>query len=139
MAGETAQERTDRLRSVAESGYVPAARVAGRPEGWGAGRTAGRLQSAELQLRLDFDAVAGQIAAATATDADDGRGGSPSRSFEPAGDLPTSLAAAIVDPGWVEVRGVDRIDDLTGWLTEQPFIGVALVADDPRPRRGSPL
>ena len=42
MAGESAQQRTDSLRSVVESGYVPAARVAGRPDGWGAGRGASR-------------------------------------------------------------------------------------------------
>src|SRR3954469_15403922 len=35
MAGETAEQRTESLRAVAESGYVPAARVAGRPDGWG--------------------------------------------------------------------------------------------------------
>ena len=40
MEGETAEQRTERLRSVAESGYVPAARVAGRPEGWGPSRDA---------------------------------------------------------------------------------------------------
>src|SRR4029078_12399899 len=57
MAGETAEERTERLRSVAQSGYVPAARVAGRPEGWAPGRAAGRQASTELQLRLDIDAV----------------------------------------------------------------------------------
>src|ERR671923_3021961 len=57
MAGETSEERTERLRSVAQSGYVPAARVAGRPEGWGPGRAGGRPSSTELQLRLDFDAV----------------------------------------------------------------------------------
>ena len=63
MAGESPEQRTERLRSVVESGYVPAARVAGRPEGWGAGRAAapGR-PSGELQLRLDFDAVAGPAA-----------------------------------------------------------------------------
>src|SRR6188508_2542101 len=36
MAGETAEERTQRLQAVVQSGYVPAARVAGgRPDGWG--------------------------------------------------------------------------------------------------------
>src|SRR4029079_8169295 len=57
MAGETAEQRTERLRSVAQSGYVPAARVAGRPEGWGPGRGGERPTTTELQLRLDFDAV----------------------------------------------------------------------------------
>src|SRR5258706_886227 len=42
MSGERAEQRSDRLRTVAESGDVPAARVAGRPAGWGAGRAANR-------------------------------------------------------------------------------------------------
>src|SRR3954462_9656489 len=36
IAGESTEQRTESLRSVVESGYVPAARVAGRPDGWGA-------------------------------------------------------------------------------------------------------
>jgi DNA polymerase-1 len=138
MAGESAQQRSDSLRSVVESGYVPAARVAGRPEGWGTGRAdsraaGGRQTGGELQLRLDFDSVAGSPSEThAATD-----GGA--TTYEPAGDLPTALAAAIVDPGRVEVRGTDRIDDLEPWITAQPAVGVALIADDPRPRRGTPL
>src|SRR5258705_491906 len=46
MAGESAEQRADSLRSVVESGYVPAARVAGRPDGWGAG-AGGRVIAAE--------------------------------------------------------------------------------------------
>src|SRR3954452_16006800 len=42
MAGESAEERSEALRTVAESGYVPAARVAGRPEGWAPSRDVGR-------------------------------------------------------------------------------------------------
>ena len=137
MAGETAEERTESLRSVVESGYVPAARVAGRPEGWGPGRTTARPQSGELQLRLDFDAVTGSAAGDGATD---GSGGDRrSGPFEPADDLPTALAQAIVDPGRIEVRGPDRIADLEPWLAAQPAVGVALLQDDPRPRRGTPL
>ena len=136
MAGETAQQRSDSLRSVVESGYVPAARVAGRPEGWGGGRAGGRPSGGELQLRLDFDSVSGP-----ATGEVGGAGTSPStaRTFEPADDLPTALAAAIVDPGRVEVHTADEIDALAPWLAAQPAIGVALLADDPRPRRGTPL
>jgi len=131
MSGESAEDRADALRSVAQSGYVPAARVAGRPEGWGAGRGGGRTSSTELQLRLDFDAVA---AAPT-----DGATPGPQRPFEPAEDLPAALAAAIVDPGRIEVRGEDRIADLEPWLAEQAAVGVSLISDDPRPRRGTPL
>ena len=140
MSGESAEERVDRLRTVAQSGYVPAARVAGRPEGWGAGRSNARAATAgnELQLRLDFDAVGGP-AASTITSpgarSADGTTAAPSA----IDDLPTALAAAIVDPGRIEVRSADRIEDLAPWLAAQSAVGVALVADDPRPRRGTPL
>ena len=94
MAGETAEQRTERLRSVAQSGYVPAARVAGRPEGWGPGRGSDRPTTTELQLRLDFDAVV-----APSADGAPPASGAPPRPFEPTDDLPAALAAAIVDPG----------------------------------------
>jgi DNA polymerase I len=131
MSGESAEDRADALRSVAQSGYVPAARVAGRPEGWGAGRAGGRPTGTELQLRLDFDAVA--------TAPTDGAAPKTDRPFEPAEDLPAALAAAIVDPGRIEVRGEGSIADLEPWLGGQASVGVSLVSDDPRPRRGTPL
>ncbi len=136
MAGESAQQRSDSLRSVVESGYVPAARVAGRPEGWGSGRDLGRPSGGELQLRLDFDAVAGLP---NAEGDGDGSAHGTAPTFEPVDDLPTALAAAIVDPGRIEVRGLDGIEALAPWLAAQPAVGVALLADDPRPRRGIPL
>ncbi|HET9755071.1 MAG TPA: DNA polymerase I [Candidatus Limnocylindrales bacterium] len=131
MAGETAEQRTETLRSVAQSGYVPAARVAGRPEGWGAGRATNRQGSGELQLRLDFDAVTPQ---------GDGTGPTGAhRPFEPTDDLPAALAAAIVDPGRIEVVGEDGVAGLESWLAAQPTAGVSILLDDPRPRRGLPL
>ncbi len=136
MAGETAEQRSSTLKSVAESGYVPAARVAGRPEGWGTGRAVPRPSSSELQLRLDFDAVTGT--ADPAAGVHDGSA-TPAPSDEPIGDLPTALAATIVDPGRIEVRATDRIADLVPWLAAQPVVGVSLLADDPRPRRGTPI
>src|SRR5262245_25898994 len=141
MAGETAEQRTETLRGVAQSGYVPAARVVGRPEGWGPSRATSRPESGELQLRLDFDAVtASKAPPGDAGESSDGSAApTPAGSVEPIGDLPTALAAAIVDPGRIEVRGADRIDDLEAWLRDQPLVGAALVADDPRPRRGTPL
>ncbi len=145
MAGESAEERAESLRSVAQSGYVPAARVAGRPEGWGPGRaTTTRPDSGELQLRLDFDAVTGPAASSAVAPTDGTDEGAdhtaqPDRPFVAADDLPTALAAAIVDPGRIEVRGSNRIDDLEPWLAAQPRVGVSLLQDDPRPRRGTPL
>ena len=142
MAGESPQERSDSLKAVVDSGYVPAARVVGRPDGWGAARPGARPESGELQLRLDFDSVNAPRPAAgdgSATAAGDGDADGQAISIEPIGDLPTALAAAIVDPGRIEVRGADGIEDLRAWLTAQPLVGAALVADDPRPRRGTPL
>ncbi len=69
MAGKSAEQRSESLRSVVDSGYVPAARVAGRPEGWGPGRATARPTGGELQLRLDFDAVTGPASGDAATDA----------------------------------------------------------------------
>jgi len=139
MAGESAEQRFESLRTVAQSGYVPAARVAGRPEGWGASRLASRPGGGELQLRLDFDAVNG-----TATGDASSSDGSAAETV--AGttlghveDLPTALAATIVDPGRIEVRGPDSIADLEPWLTAQAAVGVALLQDDARPRRGTAL
>jgi len=135
MQGESPTDAAERLRAVAQSGYVPAARVAGRPEGWGPGRAGARQESGELQLRLDFDAVG-----RAAPPGGDGTGPTDGRlataPLEPPGDLPSALAAAIVDPGRIEVRGADRIDDLEAWIAAQPAVGVSLVLDDPRPRRG---
>jgi len=136
MAGESAAQRSESLRSVAESGYVPAARVAGRPEGWGPSRSGTRPESGELQLRLDFNAVGGRQGPVgteeASRNADDDQAAAPE-------DLPSALAAAIVDPGRIQVRGDDEIAGLEAWLRAQPAVGVALLADDPRPRRGSPL
>src|SRR5262245_12800245 len=137
MAGESPEQRAETLRGVAESGYVPAARVVGRPDGWGPSRAGPRQESGELQLRLDFDAVTAPRASGDTTDG--AAAGELRGPIEPIGDLPTALAAAIVDPGRIEVRGADAIDDLAEWLAAQPFVGASLVADDPRPRRGTPL
>ncbi len=137
MAGESAEERTASLRGVADSGYVPAARVAGRPEGWGAARAGSQRQTGgELQLRLDFDAVGGATPAPAATDGAEGAG---EQAIEPTDDLPAALAAAIVDLGRIEVRGAERVAELEPWIAAQPAIGVALLLDDPRPRRGTAL
>jgi DNA polymerase-1 len=137
MAGESAEQRTTSLRSVVDSGYVPAARVAGRPEGWGPSRSNVRPETGELQLRLDFEAVGGR-AASSGAEATDGARPLDQGTAAPE-DLPSALAAAIVDPGRIEVRGADEIDALEPWLVAQPSAGVSLVLDDPRPRRGSPL
>jgi DNA polymerase-1 len=137
MSGETAVEKIQALREVATSGTVPAARVGTeRPAGWGSGRPirAGSLGGEGLQLSLDFDAVGGGRAPAAP-------GPVPGREREPSSfdDLPTALAAAIADPGHMELHEGDGIDALAPWIAAQPALGVALIADDPRPRMGSAL
>src|SRR6476660_1442071 len=93
MAGESAEQRSEALRSVAESGYVPAARVVGRPDGWGASRAGGRPETGELQLRLDFESVA-RSAPSNGTGADAiGDEGHPTAEPQAPGDLPSTLAA----------------------------------------------
>ncbi len=139
MTGESAVETAEALRGVLTGGTVPAARVAGqpRPAGWGPGQPPRpSADPGSLQLSLDFDSVAGACHA--------NRGparrssGRRADAAEP-GDLPAALAAAIADPDRIELARGDRIADLAPWLTAQAAVGVALVADDPRPRRGTPL
>ncbi len=140
MTGETAGDAAEALRGVALDGSVPAARVAGsaRPSGWGSARPIRPPgEGGGLQLSLDFDAVSrsdparsaegGSSTAAIATDA-----------VEPE-DLPEALAAAIADPSRIEVHSGERIRALEPWLASQSAVGVGLVLDDPRPRRGTPL
>ncbi len=55
------------------------------------------------------------------------------------GDATGALAAAIVDPGRIELADADRVATLEPWLREQVAVGVALVVDDPRPLAGTPL
>ena len=56
-----------------------------------------------------------------------------------AGDLPTALAAAINDPSRIEVHAGSAIASLEPWLAAQAAVGIGLLLDDPRPRRGVPL
>ena len=155
MTGETAGDAAEALRGVATDGSVPAARVAGsnRPSGWGSAQPARPpAEGGGLQLSLDFDAVprvvprglpaSGPAIGPTSGPADDGATTGAARESAPAielGDLPTLLAAAINDPSRIEVHAGDRIAALEPWLSAQPAVGVGLLLDDPRPRRGSPL
>jgi DNA polymerase-1 len=146
MTGETAGDAAETLRGVATDGSVPAARVAGsaRPSGWGSARPVkSPSEGGGLQLSLDFDAVSRPAASSFESSQTDGNGTnletrSSVADIEP-GDLPTALAAAIADPSRIEVHPGDRIAALEPWLAAQPAVGVGLLLDDPRPRRGAPL
>jgi DNA polymerase-1 len=122
LAGETPDEAAERVRAAA--GEVAAARAPG-----GAPRPARPRPGGDgLQLSLDFDAVAPAPAA-------------PGGPFTPlpAGDLPAALAALVADPGRTERGDATTAAELGPWLATLPAVGVAVVLDDPRPRRGSPL
>ncbi|MEA2611746.1 MAG: polymerase, partial [Chloroflexota bacterium] len=149
MTGETAGDAAEALRSVASDGSVPAARVAGsaRPTGWGSARPVRPpSDGGGLQLSLDFDAISRPSAPTGEVRADPADGGVASTDHAVAGvanvepgDLPTALAAAIADPSRIEVHGGDRIAALEPWLAAQTVVGVGLLLDDPRPRRGAAL
>ena len=142
MSGETAVEKIQALREVATSGTVPAARVGmERPAGWGSGRPirAGSLGGEGLQLSLDFDAVGGGGGSPTSAAPAEGPAAGGERAPSTFDDLPTALAAAIKDPGRMELHEGDGIDALGPWIGAQTALGVALIADDPRPRMGAAL
>ena len=142
MTGESAAETAQTLRGVATGGTVGAARVPGaqpRPGGVGPGPAPRPARPAggpgELQLSLDFDAIGGGSAGLGMGAGRLGR--VPSTAPEPAlGDLPSALAAVLDDITRIELVSGDAVEALRPWLAAQPTLGVALVADDPRPLKG---
>ncbi|HVA86806.1 MAG TPA: DNA polymerase I [Candidatus Saccharimonadales bacterium] len=160
LAGESTESAQAALREVRESGSIPAAQVVGRPAGWGpakegdGGRASSRGTSmlgagAGLQLALDFDAVGerrevGEVGmAAEVGSMGPGDLGSAGLTGQRTRALPVdpraALAAAIADPGAIELLAESDIEHLRDWIGAQPELGVALVLDDPRPLQGNPL
>ncbi len=141
LVGERPEDAVAAMRALREAGF-PAAQGAGRA---GGGR-GGPVDPGELQLSMDFDVVSGG-----------GRGGpakgnaSGIAATSPAvearaealaaatGDLPGALAAAIVDPGRIEIVEADGVAALEPWLRDRQAVGTGLVVDDPRPLAGAPL
>ncbi|HEX2755745.1 MAG TPA: DNA polymerase I [Candidatus Limnocylindrales bacterium] len=141
LRGEDPIAAAQALREVVARGTVGAARTPGsqpRPGDWGPGRATARPArpegSAELQLSLDFGAVA-------AADTNGNGAASQPRATPatPIDDLPQALAAAIDDPSRIELHDVDGVAALVPWIAAQPAIGVGYLLDDPRPRMGSAL
>jgi DNA polymerase I len=148
LAGERADETVEALRATTADGSFPAAQVSGRPTGWGPGqatpagngRAGGSLlhDATGLQLSLDFDALGGSA----------GRGATaaPARIDDAAAlaaiaptDPRDALAAAIAEPSRIALVEAAGVAGLREWLAAQEAVGVGLVLDDPRPRRGTPL
>ncbi|HKF84493.1 MAG TPA: DNA polymerase I [Candidatus Limnocylindrales bacterium] len=152
LTGENPEDAVAAMRELRDAGF-PAAQGAGSRGGVGgaAARLAG-TQSAggQLQLSLDFDAIGRGGRPRTdvdaAADADTGGTNGHIAAQDPgeavsvaAGDLPAALAAAIADPGRIEVVDADGVAGLEPWLRTQDLVGTGLVLDDPRPLAGTPL
>ena len=141
LAGERPEDAVAAMRALREAGF-PAAQGAARvtrPAGSSAG--VGTQESGAggpLQLSLDFNVVSGGAgnASVVGTISPEARAEAVAVA---AGDVPGALAAAIADPGRIEVIGADGVAELEPWLRSQPSVGAALIADDPRPLAGTPL
>jgi DNA polymerase-1 len=138
LVGERPEEAIAAMRELREAGF-PAAQGAGR--GGPSGRAAGHVDPGALQLSMDFDMVSGggggsgAASIATTSPAVEARAEALAAA---SGDLPGALAAAIVDPGRIELADAARVAGLEAWLRGQAAVGVALVVDDPRPLAGTP-
>ena len=144
MTGETAGDAAEALRGVATDGSVPAARVAGLGPavglGFGPAGASRRRRAAGSSCRSISMPSRGPAAVdGRRRTSDAGATPAPPAAGVEPGDLPTALAAAIADPSRIEVHAGDRIAALEPWLAAQPAVGIGLLLDDPRPRRGSPL
>ncbi len=156
LVGERPEDAVTAMRDLRDAGF-PAALGRGRGSGTGATGATGagstgaqgapRAGDGALQLSMDFDVVSdGRAAPAPGTAARPPIAAT-SRAVEAraeaiaaaTGDLPGELAAAIVDPGRIELADESRVASLEPWLREQDAVGVALVVDDPRPLAGTPL
>ncbi len=158
LSGERADETVFALRAETADGSFPAAQVAGRPTSDGSNGAAtgnGRGPSGApsrrpsllgeasgLQLSMDFDALGGgggrsgpALGSPPATRIVDAA----SLAALPAEDPRDALAALIAEPGRIAVVDEAAVPDLRSWLEAQPAVGVALLQDDPRPRRGTAL
>ncbi len=157
LTGERPEDAVTAMRDLKDAGF-PAAQGVGRGAGGGQGRSGAqpaipRPGDGSLQLSMDFDVVSGRGGGGGG-----GSGGSRASATaagiaatSPAvearaqalaaetGDLPGSLAAAIVDPGRIELADQARVASLEPWLRELDAVGVALVVDDPRPLAGTPM
>ena len=152
LTGERPEDAVLAMRDLRDAGFPAAQGVGrgavggqGRPGGPGAqgGQAASRPTDGSLQLSMDFDLVSGGgggggtgAGIAATSPAVEARAEAIAAAT---GDLPGALAAAIVDPGRIEVADEARVASLEPWLREQEAVGVALVVDDPRPLAGTPL
>jgi len=164
LTGERPEDAIAAMRDLRDAGF-PAAQGRGPGAGqgpggarFGGGAGGGAQRSHQddgsLQLSMDFDMVGGGGGAGS--DTVTGRGTQAAHQQPVAvtsaavearaealaaatGDLAGAVAAAIVDPGRIELADEARVSTLEPWLREQDAVGVAVVLDDPRPLAGTPL
>ncbi len=157
LKGERAEDTAAAIRGSLATGGDPmrAAQVPGSAvrgsAGWGAGeglprgRAGAGGEASGLQLALDFSSVDGgrPVPVASQSGALPADGNGPADGLAegpPTADLAATLAAAIENPGGlIEIVTGEGIEGIEPWLARQSAVGVALLADDPRPRKGSAL
>ncbi len=156
LKGERADEAAAAIRgTMAGEEPMRAAQVPGAPRGaagWGAGEgpRRGRQslvgEGSGLQLALDFSSMDSGTPASVprATARVEATAAAPVPAGEPGigagADLAGVLAAAIDDPASrIEIVSGEGIEQLEPWLAAQSAVGVSLLADDPRPRKGVPV
>ena len=154
LRGERADEAAAAIRgTMAGDEPMRAAQVPGSPTrgaaGWGSGdgvqrgRQASATEGSGLQLALDFSSMDGARASVPLAGAPIGNDPSDrqaSPGIGPDADLAAILAAAIEDPASrIEIVSGEGIARVEPWLAAQSAVGISLLADDPRPRKGTPL
>jgi len=158
LKGERADEAATAIRGTLagdepmRAAQVPGSAVRGAA-GWGSGdaprrgRSGATGEASGLQLALDFSSMDGAVAPAPvviAVPLGEAETGTPRASTSvdgrPDADLAAVLAAAIEDPAsQIEIVAGEGIERVEPWLAAQSAVGVSLLADDPRPRKGTPL
>jgi len=158
LKGERADEAATAIRGTLagdepmRAAQVPGSAVRGAA-GWGSGdaprrgRSGATGEASGLQLALDFSSMDGAVAPAPvviAVPVGEAETGTPRASTSvdgrPDADLAAVLAAAIEDPAsQIEIVAGEGIERVEPWLAAQSAVGVSLLADDPRPRKGTPL
>jgi DNA polymerase-1 len=136
LTGERPEDAVARLRE-ARQGSAAASAANAR----GGASTAQRAQAdpGALQLSLDFDAVSTGSAHGSIAGASPAAEARAEALASATGDLAGALAAAIVDAGRIGLVDEGEVAALEPWLRGLAQVGVALVADDPRPLAGVPL
>jgi DNA polymerase-1 len=136
LTGERPEDAVARLRE-ARQGSAAASAANAR----GGASTAQHAQAdpGALQLSLDFDAVSTGSAHGSIAGASPAAEARAEALASATGDLAGALAAAIVDAGRIGLVDEGEVAALEPWLRGLAQVGVALVADDPRPLAGVPL